>query len=153
MAELKTKPTKKSVTEFVDGIEDEGRRRDCKKLVALMKQVTGQQPQMWGENIVGFGSYHYKYASGREGDAAIIGFSPRKQNLTIYLASGFVGYEEVLSRLGKHTTSKACLYLKGLDQVDQSVLTELLQKSVAHVQKVQAEAGGLPRMSEMPPPR
>jgi hypothetical protein len=152
MAELKTKPNKKSVRDFVDGISDEDRRRDSKKLVALMKEITGVKPQMWGENIVGFGSYHYKYASGREGDAAIIGFSPRKQSLTIYLASGFVGYDDLLARLGRHSTGKACLYLKRLDQVDENVLTELLRKSVAHVQDVEAEAGGLPRMSEMPPP-
>ncbi|MGH8958048.1 MAG: DUF1801 domain-containing protein [Acidimicrobiia bacterium] len=152
MAELKTKPSKKSVKEFLDGIEDGERRRDSKKLVALMKEVTGEKPQMWGESIVGFGNYHYKYASGREGDAAIIGFSPRKQNLTIYLASGFVGYDELLARLGKHSTGKSCLYLKRFDQVDENVLTELLRESVAHVQAVEANTGGLPRMSEMPPP-
>ncbi|HJU51813.1 MAG TPA: DUF1801 domain-containing protein [Acidimicrobiia bacterium] len=141
-----------TVTQFLDGVEDEAKRRDSKKLVDLMKTVTGEEPRMWPGNIVGFGTYHYKYASGREGDAAVIGFSPRRQNLVIYLMSGFVGYEDLLQKLGKHTTGKACLYLKRLDKIDETALAELLRRSVAHVKAVESRSGGLPRMADMPPP-
>lgn len=141
-----------TVARFIDGVDDDAKRRDSKKLKALMKTVTGEKPRLWPGNIIGFGSYHYKYASGREGDAPIIGFSPRSQNLTIYLMSGFVGYDGLLQKLGKHTTGKSCLYVKRLDQIDEQTLLQLLQKSVAHVKAVASKSGGLPRMSEMPPP-
>lgn len=151
MAEPKTKPTGASVGAFLDAIQDEGRRRDSRRLTALMSKVTGEKPRMWGSGIVGFGTVHTKYASGREGDWPQVGFAPRKRNLTIYLMSGFVGYEDLLSKLGQHTTGKACLYVKSLDAVDEEVLTELVRRSVAHVVAVEAESGGVPRMAHMPP--
>jgi hypothetical protein len=106
---------------------------------------------MWGSGIVGFGTLHTKYASGREGDWAQVGFAPRKRNLTLYFMSGLVGYEDLLSKLGKHTTGKACLYVKSLDAVDETVLAELVRRLVAHVLGVEAESGGVPRMAHMPP--
>ena len=115
---------------FVASIADESRRQDSRALLELMSEVTGESPRMWGENIVGFGSYHYRYESGREGDWFLAGFSPRKQNLTVYLMSGFDGYGQLLARLGKHKTGKACLYLKRLDDVDRDVLRELVRRSV-----------------------
>jgi len=130
VAELKTRPGDASVESFVASIADERRRQDSRALLELMSEVTGESPRMWGENIVGFGSYHYRYESGREGDWFLAGFSPRKQNLTLYLMSGFDGYDELLARLGKHKTGKACLYLKGLEDVDRDVLRELVRRSV-----------------------
>ena len=130
MAELKTRPGDASVESFVASIADESRRQDSRALLELMSEVTGESPRMWGENIVGFGSYHYRYESGREGDWFLAGFSPRKQNLTVYLMSGFDGYGQLLARLGKHKTGKACLYLKRLDDVDRDVLRELVRRSV-----------------------
>ena len=130
MAELKTRPGDASLESFVASIADESRRQDSRALLELMSEVTGESPRMWGENIVGFGSYHYRYESGREGDWFLAGFSPRKQNLTVYLMSGFDGYGQLLARLGKHKTGKACLYLKRLDDVDRDVLRELVRRSV-----------------------
>ncbi len=100
-----------------------------------MREITGDEPAMWGPSMVGFGRYHYKYASGREGDWFVAGFSPRKQNLTLYIMSGFSGYDELMARLGKHTTGKSCLYIKRLEDVDLAVLEELIRRSVAHVRK------------------
>lgn len=151
MAEVKTKPSDMSVEAFIKGIEDERIRRDSKKLVSLMSKVTGEKPRVWGTGIVGFGTVHTKYASGREGDWPLVGFAPRKKNLTFYLMSGFVGYDDLLSKLGKHTTGKACLYVKTLDAVDEVVLAELVRRSVAHVVAVESESGGVPRMAHMPP--
>ncbi|HZN54721.1 MAG TPA: DUF1801 domain-containing protein [Candidatus Polarisedimenticolaceae bacterium] len=133
MAEQKTKATGASVDEFIGGIADEGRREDCKTLVKLMKKATGAKPAMWGPSIVGFGSYHYKYASGHEGDSCLVGFAPRKNELSIYIMSGFDGHAALLKKLGKHKTAKACLYVKKLDDVDLGVLEELVRRSVAHV--------------------
>lgn len=130
MAELKTKKTQASVRAFLDGIEDERKRRDSKKVAKMMKEITGEPPRMWGESIVGYGSYHYRYASGREGDWFLAGFSPRKQNLTLYVMSGFTGEEKILGKLGKFKTGKACLYVKTLDDVDETVLRELIARSV-----------------------
>jgi hypothetical protein len=130
MAELKTKPTKVDVDDFIDALEDEGRRDDCRALVKMMKKATKAKPVMWGPAIVGFGRYRYKYASGHEGEWPIIGFSPRKNDLTLYLMQGFERHEELLGRLGKHKTSKACLYIKKLEQVDQDALKELIDLSV-----------------------
>ena len=135
MAELKTKPTDENVLDFLNGIADEKRRQDCFSVLELMKQATGAEPKMWGDSIVGFGSYHYKYASGREGDWFLTGFSPRKQNLTLYIMSGFDEYEALLSKLGKHKTSKACLYINKLQDVDAAVLKELVERSVDHMIK------------------
>ncbi|HLE13680.1 MAG TPA: DUF1801 domain-containing protein, partial [Anaerolineales bacterium] len=111
MAELKTTKNDKSVTAFLNGIADEKKRQDSFTILELMQQVTGLEPKMWGDSIVGFGAYHYKYASGRQGDSPLTGFSPRKQNLTLYITSGFDQYEALLQDLGKHKTGKACLYI------------------------------------------
>lgn len=129
MAELKTRPTGEDVEAFLAGVADEQKRRDCYTVLELMKKATGSEPRMWGPSIVGFGSYHYEYASGREGDGMLTGFSPRKQNLTLYLMAGFDGSEE-LARLGKHTTGKSCLYIKRLDDVHLPTLEKLIRGSV-----------------------
>lgn len=133
MAELKTRPTGASVEDFLNGIEDEQRRRDCFTVLELMRQATQAEPQMWGDSIVGFGSYHYRYTSGREGDWFLTGFSPRKQDLTLYIMSGFDEYDALLDGLGKHKTGKACLYIKRLEDVDLPTLQRLIQESVNHV--------------------
>jgi hypothetical protein len=132
MAELKTKPTSASVTDFLAAIPDEARRADCLTLLGLMKRATGAEARMWGASIVGFGNYHYKYASGREGDWFVIGFAPRKQDLTVYLMGGFDRHAALMRRLGKHKTGRACLYIRRLADVDLAVLKELIRVSVAH---------------------
>ena len=133
MAELKTKENDQSVETFLSSIEDAQKQQDCRTLIAIMQEATGAAPRMWGESIVGFGHYHYKYASGREGDWFLTGFAPRKQNLTLYIMAGFDNYEALLSKLGKHSTGKSCLYVKRLADVDMLVLTELVVESVAHM--------------------
>jgi len=135
MAELKTKPTARSVEGFLKAIKDRARQKDCRTLVTVMRQATGARPEMWGPSIVGFGRYHYTYASGREGDWFLAGFSPRKQNLTLYIMSGFAGAEPLLKKLGKHKTGGSCLYLKSLADVDRSALSKLVQRSVTAVRK------------------
>ncbi len=135
MYELKTKGTDASVEVFLDSIEDEQRREDCKAVAKLMQQVTKEKPKMWGSSIVGFGQYHYKYASGHEGNAALTGFSPRKQALTLYIMGGFDTYNDLMSKLGKYKIGKACLYVKRLADVDQKVLKELIKQSVDHMKK------------------
>lgn len=131
MAEPKTKRTDASVEEFLNGIENEKKRTDSFAILELMKEVTGEEPQMWGTSIVGFGSYHYKYASGREGDWMLVGFSPRKQSLTLYIMPGFENYDELLGNLSKHKTSKSCLYINKLADVDQSECAERTCKAVS----------------------
>jgi len=133
MAELKTKLTDASVEAFLNTLEDESKRKDAQTILQMMQDVTGEAPRMWGNSIVGFGSYRYKYASGKEGDWMLTGFSPRKQNLTLYIMSGFEINADIMSRLGKHTTGKGCLYIKKLKDVDQSVLRELITQSVEHM--------------------
>ena len=135
MAELKTQPTGGNVRTFLDSIEDDRKRRDAKTVARIMKRVTGERPRLWGPSIVGYGSYHYVYDSGREGDFMVAGFSPRKQALTLYIMSGFSGHEGLMKRLGKHTTGKSCLYVKKLEDVDLEVLEELIVRSVAYVRK------------------
>jgi len=135
MAELKTKQTTASVEDFLNGVADEKRRQDCFTILELMQQVTRAQPVMWGTSIVGFGAYHYTYASGREGDWFLTGFSPRKNNLTLYIMSGFDEYEALLSKLGKYKTGKACLYINKLYDVDLAILRSLIERSVAHMVK------------------
>jgi len=130
MAELKTKRTQASVSAFLDAVENEQRRADCRTVLNLMRAVTGEEPKMWGPSMVGFGSYHYKYASGREGDWFVTGFSPRKQDLTLYIMAGFDRYDELMAKLGKYKTGKSCLYLKRLSDVDLGVLRELVTASV-----------------------
>ena len=133
MAELKTKPTDESVVAFLNKVENDRRRQDSFKVLQLMKEITGEEPKMWGTSIVGFGSYTYKYASGREGEWMAIGFSPRKQALTLYIMDGFGEYDALLGELGKHKTGKSCLYINKLDDVDMDVLRDLIQKSVDFV--------------------
>lgn len=128
--ELKTKVNDASVTEFLNNVADEQKRKDCFEILKMMKQVTKKEPKMWGTSIVGFGSYHYKGKSGREGDWMLTGFSPRKQNLTIYVISGPANHAALLKDLGKFTTGGGCLYLKTLADVDKKVLKALVQASV-----------------------
>ena len=131
MADNKTQPTKLSVAEFIDALTDQTKRTDAKALVKLMQSVTGEKPKMWGPSIIGFGSYHYKYESGREGDMPLAGFSPRKAATVLYGMTGFNDSEALLAKLGKHTTGKGCLYIKKLANVDHKVLEALVVKSVA----------------------
>jgi len=131
MADNKTKPTERSVTACIDALTDETKRADAKALVKLMQRATGEKPKMWGPSIIGFGSYHYRYESGREGDMPVVGFSPRKVAAVLYGVRGFSDSEALLAKLGKHTTGKGCLYLKKLADVDQKVLVDLVVKSVA----------------------
>ncbi len=133
MAENKTQPSQLTVTSFFAAIENEQSRKDCKTIAALMEEITGEPPVMWGPAIVGFGQYHYKYASGREGDFLIVGFSPRKQNLTLYIMDGFSNYDVLLSKLGKYKTGKSCLYLKSLSDVNMEVLRQLIAESVHYM--------------------
>lgn len=129
----KTVPTSVSVDDFIAAVADAQRAADCRALVAMMREVTGEAPRMWGASIVGFGQYHYVYESGREGDACVVGFSPRKNDLTIYIVPGFSAYADLLARLGRYKTAKVCLYVKRLDDVDRGVLRELVVRSVADV--------------------
>jgi hypothetical protein len=133
MAQLVTRKTESSVEGFLEGIENETRRSDCRAVVELMREVVGEPPKMWGSSIIGFGDYHYRYESGREGDWFLAGVSPRKQNLTLYIMPGFSEYEALLTKLGKHKTGKSCLYLKRLSDVDPRVLEELIGSSVRHM--------------------
>lgn len=130
MAENKTKATAKSVPEFLDQIEDPKRRSDCITIAAMMEKLTGSKPKMWGESIVGFGDYRYKYASGREGDWFLAGFSPRKQNLSIYIMGYLEFYTELLEGLGKYKNGKGCLYIKKLEDIDLNVLETLITTSI-----------------------
>jgi hypothetical protein len=131
MADNKTKPTKLSVAAFIGALTDETRRTDAKMLVTLMQKASGEKAQMWGPSIIGFGSHHYKYDSGREGDMPLIAFSPRKAATVLYNVTGFSGSNGLLAKLGKHTTGKGCLYVRKVADVDQNVLQALLAKSVA----------------------
>ncbi len=123
-----------SVEEFLSKVEAEQKRKDCFEIVKIMKQVTKEEPRMWGPAIIGFGSYHYKYESGREGDMPQIAFSPRKQNITLYIGVGDNSDDPLLQRLGKYTTSKVCLYIKKLADVDRNVLQELIANSFEKAQ-------------------
>lgn len=128
MAELKTMQTAASVDAFLAGVDNETRRRGDALLVKeIMERVTGWEPKMWGPSIVGFGRYHYKYDSGREGDYLVTGFSPRKQALTVYIMPGFSGFPNLMERLGKHKTGRSCLYINKLEDVDLAVLEELIR--------------------------
>jgi hypothetical protein len=133
VAELKTKRTGASVADFLDAVADPKRRADATAVCALMAEVTGAEPAMWGSSIVGFGAYHYRYASGQEGDWPAVGLSPRKAALTVYLSTGFDGAADRLARLGPHSTGKSCLYLKRLSDVDQSVLRDLVGRAFRHL--------------------
>ena len=133
MAELKTQKNKASVTGFLNSIENEKRKSDSFIILELMKKITNSEPSMWGPSIIGFGSYHYQYASGREGEWFLTGFSPRKQSLTLYIVSGFKKYNDILNKLGKYKTGKSCLYINKLEDIDINVLEELISDSVAYL--------------------
>ena len=137
MAEVKTKPTIVPVPDFLAGVEPETRRTDALEVLRMMGEVTGVNPYMFGPSIIGFGSYHYQYASGHEGDAPMIGFSPRKDKLVFYLAQGYARYEGLMYRLGKHKLGKACLYINKLADVDTAVLRELMAGSWQHMKETQ----------------
>ena len=133
MAKLKTQKNKASVEEFLNSVMNEKKRNDSFSILEMMREVTGEEPSMWGPSIVGFGSYHYKYASGREGDWFLTGFSPRKQSLTLYIMPGFDQYESLIANLGKFKTGKSCLYINKLEDVDKTILKKLIKESVAHM--------------------
>ena len=135
MAELKTKENNASVKKFIDAVADEQVRKDCYKIIDMMKAATKCDPKMWGAAIVGFDSYHYKYASGHEGDACLIGFSPRKNNITLYLMLGLHEDPALMKKLGKHKTGKGCLYISSLEDVDEKALKTLIKNSVAAMKK------------------
>ena len=135
MAELKTKPTEISVESFLDKAADPKVRADCDTIISMMERLTGEKPKMWGPSIVGFGKYHYKYESGREGEICITGFSPRKPNITLYVMAGFEGQADLLAKLGKHKASKACLYIKRLADIDINILESLVKGSIDFVKK------------------
>lgn len=133
MSGNKTIPTSHSVDDFIVSIPDDQKRKDCITLKQLMREITKKEPVMWGNSIVGFGEYHYKYDSGREGDMLLTGFSPRSQNISIYIISGFKRYEALMKTLGKHKTGKSCLYVKRLSDIDTDVLKELIAASYEHI--------------------
>ena len=136
MAKLKTRQNNQSVASFIQSVEDPVKRKDCERLKRLMAKITRKRAKMWGDSIIGFGSYHYKYNSGREGDYFVTGFSPRKQNLTIYIMPGFSQYRDKLEKIGKHKTSVSCLYVKTLAQLDMELLSEIISDSVSRMKKM-----------------
>jgi hypothetical protein len=131
MGDNKTRPTNIDIATFVNALSEPTKRSDAQAIIAMMKRATGEDPRMWGASIIGFGSVHYKYASGREGDTVLVGFSPRKPATVLYGVTGFRNAEAVLARLGKHSLGKGCLYIKKLSDVNEKVLEELITKSVA----------------------
>lgn len=135
MADVKTKQNAASVTAFLNALDDPRQRADARKLSTMMRAATGARAKMWGTSIVGFGSYHYKYASGREGDWPLVGYSPRKQNLSLYIMPGFDRFEGLLKRLGRFKTGKSCLYIKRLTDVDEEVLDRLIRESVDYMRE------------------
>ncbi len=135
MAELKTKKTSASVAAYLNAITDKQKRSDCKAVARMMRDATGERASMWGGSLVGYGSYDYKYASGREGTWFICGFSPRAQNITIYIMPGFSGFKKLMNKLGKYKTGKSCLYIKKLQDVDQKTLEELITGSVKEMRR------------------
>ncbi|PHS42023.1 MAG: hypothetical protein COA91_01260 [Robiginitomaculum sp.] len=129
-AKNKTQKTAQSAVAFLQGVKPEQKQADCLKILEMMKDISGYEPKMWGPSIIGFGEYHYKYESGREGDMCRIGFAPRAQNLTIYIMPGYQDFDDELSRLGKHKMGKSCLYIKRLTDVDEDVLGEMITKGL-----------------------
>ena len=134
-AKNKTTQTTASVTAFIDSIKDPDQRKDAQALLALMKRATGSTPRMWGPSIVGFGTYHYKYASGREGDYCVTGFSPRKGTLTVYVLPGLHLQADNLKKLGKHTTGKSCIYIRKLSDVHLPTLETMVKQGVKDIRK------------------
>jgi hypothetical protein len=141
MSELKTQPTKASVERHIAAIAKEEQREDAERLVALMRKVTGQEPRMWGPSVVGFGSYHYKYASGHEGDSALAGFAVRGRDLVVYTAPEFEGRDALFAKLGKHKAGKVCIYIRRLADIDVKVLETLVSRSVADTRRRYPQSG------------
>jgi hypothetical protein len=139
MAEPKTQKTSANVEKFLDTVKDEKRRDDCFAILNIMKSITKAEPAMWGSSIVGFGTYHYVYASGREGDWPVTGFSPRKQNLTLYIMPGFEKYSELMKKLGKYKIAKSCLYINSLEDVHLPTLKQLIKISISDLKKYVAK--------------
>jgi len=135
LSELKTKVNDASVQKFLEGVDNESKRKDCEEILTMMQEATGCEPKMWGASMIGFGSYHYKYDSGREGDFMLVGFAPRKSNISVYIIPGFSDYESELEKLGKHKTGKSCLYINKLEEVDKNVLQHLISDSVVRMRK------------------
>ena len=136
MSDLKTKQNENSVDDFISNIEDPEKKRASRQILEILKNISKKKPKMWGDSIIGFGNYHYKYATGREGDWMRIAFSPRKQNLTLYIMDGFDEYCELLEKLGKYKTGKSCLYIKKLQDIDINILKELVKKSLLNMEKL-----------------
>ncbi|WP_270180799.1 DUF1801 domain-containing protein [Alkalihalobacillus sp. CinArs1] len=137
--ELKTKENDKSVIEFIENVESKKKREDAYRLLDIFTEETGYDAKMWGESIIGFGSYHYKYKSGHEGDMMLVGFSPRKAKISLYFATGEPKREEILERFGKHTTGKACVYINKVDDIDVDVLKELIHESITFLRETYPE--------------
>ncbi len=135
MAENKTKPTQVSAAKYIDALEDPQQKKDCKQLVKMMRAATGERAVMWGPSIVGFGTYHYKYASGDEGDIMIVGFAPRKNQISLYLTCDIQKMAPLLEKLGKHKTGKGCLYIKRLADVDLNVLNQMIELGIEDVEQ------------------
>lgn len=136
MAQNKTTETEKSVTEFIDNITDDTKRNDCFELIKIVKKLTKLEPKMWGPSIVGFGSHHYKYESGREGDSANFAFSPRASSIALYLSANFDNRTELLKQFGKHKADKGCVHIKTLAEIDKNVLTKMIANHINHINKL-----------------
>lgn len=135
MATLKTQPNRQSVEIFLETIEDQQQHSDALRILEIMQVISGEPPQMWGDSIIGFGSYHYRYASGREGDWFLTGFSPRKNKLSLYIMAGFSQYESLLQQLGKHKLGKSCLYIRRMTDINEDVLKKLISQSILHMKE------------------
>lgn len=135
MSENKTKPTDVDINEFLNKIENPAQTEDTLKIIKMMKEITGEEPKLWGDSIIGFGEYRYKYASGREGDWFLTGVSPRKNNTTLYLSYGFENHSDLMGELGKYKTGKACLYIKKLEDINEAALKKLISRSAEEVKK------------------
>ena len=140
-----------AIREIIDGLPTATRREDAQALLDLMARVTGETPRGWSAGTVGFGQYHYRYASGQEGDFFTVGFSPRKDKITLYIMSGLRGFEDILDRLGPHQSAKSAVHIKRLADLDDEALVELIAECVRHVEEVERDLGAIPRMSEIPP--
>ncbi|PAD22146.1 DUF1801 domain-containing protein [Terribacillus saccharophilus] len=138
--ELKTKETDNSVLDFIEAVENPKKREDAYKLLDIFTEATGYEAKMWGTSIIGFGSYHYRYATGHEGDAPLVGYSPRKANISLYLAPGETNREERLQKLGKHKTGKACVYINKTADIDENVLKQLIHDSVNFLREMYPES-------------
>ncbi|MBS1512587.1 MAG: DUF1801 domain-containing protein [Bacteroidetes bacterium] len=132
----KTTETNNSVTAFLKKVKDEQQRKDCAAMIELIEKNTGYEPKMWGTAIIGFGSYHYQYDSGREGDMCLVGLSPRAAAISLYVSGSFEGRDELLKKFGKHKTGKGCIYIKKLEDIDTKVLVTMVKKSIAHTKKM-----------------